>query len=241
MRRVKIHTGNRAKFTLAAVILTLVGAFFLFDLNRYFSLEFLKGQHAALGDLYRSRPLLSAALYFLLYVTLTGLSLPVAAVLTLAGGAIFGLLWGTVLVSFASTIGATLAFLASRYLFHDPVQARFAGRLAAVNAGVARDGAWYLFMLRLVPVFPFFAVNLVMGLTPMRTMVFFLISQAGMLPATAIYVNAGTEIARISAPGDILSPRLIASLVLLGAFPLIAKKTVDLIRRRRNEARPSPP
>ncbi|HVO71122.1 MAG TPA: FAD-dependent oxidoreductase, partial [Aggregatilineaceae bacterium] len=172
-----------------------------------------------------------------LYVAVTGLSLPGAAIMTLAAGAVFGLLWGTLIVSFASSIGATLAFLASRFLFRDVVQSRFGERLRAINAGVQREGAFYLFTLRLVPVFPFFVINLVMGLTPIKTRTFYWVSQAGMLLGTLVYVNAGTELARIHSVKEILSPSLLISFALLGIFPLIAKRIVDWLKARKVYAR----
>ena len=213
-----------------------MAAFFLFDLGRYFNLEYLKQQQAVMDAFYERQPLTTALYYFLLYIVITGLSLPGAAILTLAGGAIFGLLWGTVIVSFASTIGATLAFLFSRYLFRDAIQGRFADKLTAINRGMAEEGAFYLFTLRLVPIFPFFIINLVMGLTPIRALTFFLVSQAGMLAGTIVYVNAGTQIAKIEQLKDIASPGLILSFVLLGIFPLLAKKTVDYLKRRKGSA-----
>jgi pyruvate/2-oxoglutarate dehydrogenase complex dihydrolipoamide dehydrogenase (E3) component/uncharacterized membrane protein YdjX (TVP38/TMEM64 family) len=175
----------------------------------------------------------AALIYFAIYIAVTALSLPGATVMTLAGGAFFGLLWGTVLVSFASTVGATLAFLIARLLFRDAVQNRFGSSLRAVNAGVARDGAFYLFTLRLVPLFPFFVINLLMALTPIRTLVFFLVSQLGMFPATVVYVNAGTHLGKLDSLAGILSPGLVVSFTLLGLFPLIAKKLVDVIKSRR--------
>ena len=153
--------------------------------------------------------------------------------MTLTGGAIFGLVWGTILVSFASSIGATIAFMVSRFLFHNTIQERFSENLKAINDGMEKDGAYYLFTLRLVPVFPYFIINLVMGLTPIRTFTFYFISQLGMLPATIVFVNAGTQIAKIRTAGDILSPELIASFVLLGVFPLLAKKLLALIKIRK--------
>jgi len=158
---------------------------------------------------------------------------PGAAILTLAGGAIFGLLWGTVLVSFASSLGATLAFLTSRFLLRDAIQRRFGDRLKTINEGVAKDGAFYLFTLRVVPLFPFFVVNLLMGLTPISLATFYLVSQAGMLPATIVYVLAGTQIAQITSLRGILSPGLVGAFVLLGLFPLIAKKTMAYLKGRR--------
>lgn len=211
----------------------LILAFFALGLDQYFSLEFLKLQQAKLAAYQAARPLRTAALFFCLYVAVTGLSLPAAAIMTLAAGAMFGLLTGVVIVSFASTTGATLAFLASRFLFRRALEIRYAQRLEAVNAGIDRDGALYLLTLRLIPLFPFFLINLLMGLTRMRVGTFFLVSQAGMLAGTIVYVNAGTQLARIGAPGDIMSPQLLLSFVLLALFPLLARKSVNYIRRRR--------
>ena len=227
---------NKTQITLLVTVAILVAAFFLFDLGRYFNLEYLKQQQAVMDAFYERQPLTTALYYFLLYIVITGLSLPGAAILTLAGGAIFGLLWGTLIVSFASTIGATLAFLFSRYLFRDAIQGRFADKLTAINRGMAEEGAFYLFTLRLVPIFPFFIINLVMGLTPIRALTFFLVSQAGMLAGTIVYVNAGTQIAKIEQLKDIASPGLILSFVLLGIFPLLAKKAVDYLKRRQGSA-----
>ena len=177
------------------------------------------------------------AAYFAAYVAITGLSLPGAAIMTLAGGAVFGLLWGTVVVSFASTLGATIAFVVSRYILRDGIQRRYGDRLEAINAGVERDGGFYLFTMRLVPAFPFFVINLVMGLTPMRTLTFAWVSQVGMLPGTVVYVNAGTQLGRIESLQGILSPALIGSFVLLGIFPLLAKWAVGAVQARRRARR----
>ena len=220
------------RLALLALIAVAIAAFFAFDLHRYFTLEYFRTQQAAIDAYYRSNPLQVAAVYFLVYVAVTGLSLPGAAVMTLAGGAIFGLLWGTVIVSFASTLGATLAFLASRYLLRDWVQERFGDRLKPVNEGFARDGAFYLFALRLVPAIPFVAINLVMGLTPMRTWTYLWVSQLGMLAGTIAYVYAGTQLAEFR-----LSVGLIAAFTILGLFPLAAKKLLDAIKARRVYAR----
>ena len=222
---------NKTQTTLLATLIILVAVFFLLDLGRYFNLEYLKAQQAVMDAFYEQQPLLTVASFFVLYVLITGLSLPGAAILTLAAGAIFGLLWGVVISSFASTIGATLAFLFSRYLFRETIQGRFADKLTAVNKGMAEEGAFYLFTLRLVPIFPYFIINLVMGLTHIKALTFFLVSQAGMLAGTIVYVNAGTQIAKIEQLGDIASPGLILSFVLLGVFPLLAKKTVDYLRK----------
>ncbi|GAB1234473.1 FAD-dependent oxidoreductase [Ferrigenium sp. UT5] len=216
-----------------ALVVALIGAFFAFDLDRYLTLEALKqGQHdfAALNA---QSPWQVAGVFFVLYVVATALSLPGAVILTLAAGALFGLLEGTVLVSFASSIGATLAFLASRFVLRDAVQSRFGDKLKAINDGIARDGALYLFTLRLVPIFPFFLINLLLGLTPMKTRTFYWVSQVGMLAGTLVFVNAGTQLAALQSLSDILSPGLLLSFVLLGVFPMIAKKITTWLQRRR--------
>ena len=214
---------------LAAAIAT----FFLLDLGQHLTLENLKARQADLSALVQEKPVLAIGGFFLLYVIVTALSLPGAAILTLAAGAIFGLLVGTLLVSFASTIGASLAFLSSRYLLRDSVKAKFGNRLDAIDRGIEKDGAFYLFTLRLIPVFPFFLINLAMGLTGMRLLTFYVVSQIGMLAGTIVYVNAGTQLAAIESTSDILSPELIGSFALLGLFPLIAKWIVGAFRRRR--------
>ncbi len=219
-------------------------AFFAFDLGRYFSLDFIKQSQGQLTDAYAAQPLKLSLAYLLIYIAITALSLPGAAIMTLAGGAVFGLLWGTLLVSFASTIGATLAMLVARYILRDSIEARFGRRLAEVNKGIAREGAFYLFTLRLIPAIPFFALNLLMGLTRMKTLTFFWVSQVGMLAGTVAYVYAGTEIAKIDSLRSILSPGLLGAFVVLGLFPLLAKKVVDALKRRKvftrwNAVRPS--
>ncbi|MEW5249595.1 TVP38/TMEM64 family protein [Microbulbifer discodermiae] len=221
------------KIILLTVIVILGVAFFAFDLNQWLTLESLKQGQEQFAAWQSQSPLLVGLLFTLFYILITGLSLPGAAIMTLAAGALFGLLWGTVIVSFASSIGATLAFLVSRYLLHDWVQNRFGERLQAINRGVAQEGAFYLFALRLVPLFPFFVVNILMGLTKIRTWTFYWVSQLGMLIGTIVYVNAGTQLVQIKSVGDILSPGLVASFVLLGLFPLLAKKFLNLIKRFR--------
>ncbi|MBK8120469.1 MAG: FAD-dependent oxidoreductase [Sulfuritalea sp.] len=221
---------TRQRLLLFAALLAAITAFIAFDLGRFLSLEYFKSQQAAIENWRAAQPATAALVFFLGYVAVTGLSLPGAAVLTLAAGAIFGLLWGTVLVSFASSAGATLAFLASRFLLRDWVQQRFGERLRAINLGVGKEGGFYLFTLRLVPVFPFFMINLLMGLTPMRAGTFYWVSQVGMLAGTLVYVNAGTQLAGIDSLRGILSPALIASFALLGVFPLIAKKIVAAVK-----------
>jgi pyruvate/2-oxoglutarate dehydrogenase complex dihydrolipoamide dehydrogenase (E3) component/uncharacterized membrane protein YdjX (TVP38/TMEM64 family) len=225
------------RLLLLIVVAALVAAYFAFDLGQYLSLDYFKSQQAAIESYRASHPWETALVFFLGYVTVTGLSLPGAALMTLVGGAIFGVLSGTVIISFASTIGATLAFIVARFLLRDEVQRRFGDRLGAINAGVAKDGPFYLFTLRLVPIFPFFVVNLVMALTPLRTSTFYWVSQLGMLPATLVYVNAGREIGRIDSLPGILSPGLLLSFVLLGIFPFIARKAVAFVKARRVYAR----
>jgi pyruvate/2-oxoglutarate dehydrogenase complex dihydrolipoamide dehydrogenase (E3) component/uncharacterized membrane protein YdjX (TVP38/TMEM64 family) len=228
---------SKGKWLLLVLIATLVAVFFAFDLKSVFDLAYLKSRQAQIDELYRSSPTIVAGGFFVVYIAVTGLSLPGATIMTLAAGAIFGLLWGTIIVSFASSIGATLAFLASRFLLRDSIQARFGDKLKAINAGIDKDGAFYLFTLRLVPAFPFFVINLVMGLTLIKTRTFYWVSQIGMLAGTLVYVNAGTQIAQIESAAGILSPGLIVSFTLLGLFPLIAKKTVDMVKARKVYAR----
>ncbi|MCM2328436.1 MAG: FAD-dependent oxidoreductase [Lysobacter sp.] len=222
-----------SRLALLVAIAALVAAYFAFDLGRYLSLDYFKSQQAAIDAYFRAHPLESAAIYFAAYVAVTGLSLPGAAIMTLAGGAVFGLLWGTVIVSFASSIGATAAFLASRFLLRDWVQAKFGDKLKPINEGVAREGAFYLFALRLVPAFPFFVVNLVMGLTPIRTATYYWVSQVGMLAGTVVYVYAGTQLARITSLKGILSPGLLGAFVLLGLFPFIARRILASLKARK--------
>ena len=222
-----------ARVLLIVLVLSLVAAFFIFDLGQYLTLEYLKSQRAAFLDYYAQHRLLTIAVYFCIYVLVTALSLPGATVMTLAGGAIFGLATGFVVISFASTIGATLAFLASRFVLRDYVQTRFHDKLAAINAGIEKEGDFYLFTLRLIPLFPFFVINLVMGLTSMKTWRFYLVSQIGMLPGTLVYVNAGSQLGALESLSGILSPGLILSFALLGIFPLLAKKGVEAMKARK--------
>ena len=225
------------KLLVLVALAAFVGLYVALDLGRFFSLDELKRQQAAIEAYRQTSPWLAAAIFFVVYVAVTALSLPGAAIMTLAGGAVFGLFWGTLLVSFASSLGATLAFLAARFLARDWVKARFGSRLAAIDRGVERDGGFYLFTLRLVPAFPFFMINLVMGLTPMRAWTFYWVSQVGMLAGTIVYVNAGTQLAAIDSLRGILSPALIGSFALLGIFPLIAKKIVDGVKAKKVYAR----
>ena len=210
-----------------------VGLFFFYDLNQLLTLDGLKGSMAQFDQYKAQSPLLVIGGFFLLYILVTALSLPGAAILTLAAGALFGLAQGLLVASFASSIGATLAFLVSRYLLRDTIKKRFPERLAAIDTGVEKEGAFYLFTLRLVPVFPFFLINLLMGLTAIKSWTFYWVSQIGMLAGTFVFVNAGTQLAQINSLSGILSLDLILSFALLGVFPLIAKTLINAIKKRR--------
>src|SRR3989338_2036130 len=216
---------NIRKILLLLVVLLGIVAFFAFGLDRYFSLAFLKESQASLAALREQQPLQLALGYFLVYIAVTALSLPGATIVTLAGGAIFGLGWGLLIVSFASSIGATLAFLTARFLLRDSVQARFGQRLAEMDKGIQKDGAFSLFTLRLIPVVPFFVINLLMGLTQMKAWTFYWVSQLGMLAGTAVYVNAGTQLGQLDS--------LLGIFVLLGLFPLIARKVIEAVQKRK--------
>ena len=221
------------KAVLALVLIGAIAAYFIFDLGQYLSLENFKASQADIVAAKDANPALYIAGFFLLYVAVTGLSIPGAAIMTLVAGALFGVVVGTLIVSFASTMGATLAFLSSRYVLRDWVQGKFGERLRAVDDGLEKDGAFYLFTLRLIPVFPFFVINLLMGLTRIKTGTFFWVSQIGMLPATIVFVNAGTQISRIESTAGLLSPTLIASFVALALFPWAAKAIVAVVKRSR--------
>ena len=229
----------RKRLWLGLGVLAAVALFFALDLQRFLSLAAVQGSLGSLREAYAEHGPLMVGGYFLCYVLMAALSLPGATVMGLAGGAVFGFWVGTLAVSFASTIGATLAFLMSRYLLRDAVQSRFGDRLAAVNEGVAREGAWYLFTLRLIPVFPFFVINLVMGLTPMPARTFYWVSQLGMLGGTMVYVNAGRELGRLESLSGILSPSMLLAFALLGLFPLAVKKVVVRVRAQK-KGRPAP-
>lgn len=222
---------------LVAVIAAAIALFFALGADRYFNLEYLSQERERFDAYYAANPFRTIFAYFLIYVLVTGLSLPGAAVLTLAGGALLGFWTGLVVVSFASTIGATLAFLASRFLFREWVEKRFGNALAPINGGIEREGGFYLFTLRLVPLFPFFMINLAMGLTRLRVWTFYWVSQVGMLAGTAVYVNAGTQLGQLESMSGILSPGLLFSFVLLGVFPLIAKRALEMVKSRRALAR----
>jgi uncharacterized membrane protein YdjX (TVP38/TMEM64 family) len=221
------------KAILVLVLLGAIVAYFVFDLGQILSLENFKASQADIVAAKDANPVLYISGFFLLYVAVTGLSIPGAAIMTLIAGALFGVLIGTIIVSFASTMGATLAFLSARFVLRDWVQGKFGERLRAIDEGLEKDGAFYLFTLRLIPVFPFFVINLLMGLTRIKTRTFFWVSQLGMLPATIVFVNAGTQISRIESTAGLLSPTLIASFVALALFPWAAKAIVALVTRSR--------
>jgi uncharacterized membrane protein YdjX (TVP38/TMEM64 family) len=225
---------NKTKILLVLIIAAVVASYLFFDLGRYLTLDFIQSQ---LGEIQRFRDEnfgLTALIYFAAYVAITALSIPGAVIVTLLGGAIFGVLWGTLIVSFASSIGATLAFLVARLLLRDWVQLKFGNYLGSINRGVEKDGNFYLFSIRMVPLFPFFMVNLLMGLTPISVGSFYIVSQVGMLVGTAVYVNAGSELAQITSLSGLVSPSVIFSFVLLGLFPLAAKFIVGLIQRKKS-------
>ena len=224
---------DRKRVLLVTAIAIAIVAFFYFDVQEFFSLEYVKSQQAAGATYYAANRWQTIAIYVAVYVSVAALSLPGAAILTLGAGVLFGLPAGTIIASFASSIGATLAMLAARFVLRDSVQSRFGDRLKAINQGVEKDGAFYLFALRLVPVFPFFAINLVMGLTKIPARTFYWVSQVGMLAGTIVYVNLGTQLARIDSLAFVLKPGLLLSFVLLGLFPLIAKKVVLAVKARR--------
>ena len=228
-----MNAGMIKRILIVGVIAGLIASYFVFDLGQYFSLEYLKESRERFQGLYAEHTFLVIGVYFLIYVTATALALPAATVITLAGGAMFGLLVGTVVVSFASTIGAAVAFVISRYLLRDWVQSRFGDKLSKVNKGVEEDAAFYLFTLRLVPIFPFFMINTVVALTPIRFWTYYWVSQVGMFPATIVYVNAGKELGQIDSLSGLLSPSLIISFTILGIFPLVVKKVLGWYQSRR--------
>ena len=224
---------KKTKLIVLILVVAAIAAFFIFDLGKYFSLEYFKSQQAAIEAYYQANATKTGVIFFLIYIAVTALSLPGAAIMTLVAGAIFGLLWGVVIVSFASSIGATAAFLVARFLLRDSIQAKFGDKLKAFNAGVEKEGGFYLFTLRLVPAFPFFMINVVMGLTSMKAWTFFWVSQLGMFLGTIVFVNAGTELAKITSLKGILSPGVLGAFVLLGIFPIIAKKIIDSLKARK--------
>ena len=224
---------DKKKLLIITALILVIGAWFSFDLGQYFTLEQAKHLQVSLQGSIDQQPLLSSVIFFSIYIVATALSLPGAAILTLLGAALFGFWWSLLLVSFASSIGATLAFLISRTILRDWVQRKFGDRLAPINEGIKKDGALYLFTLRLIPVFPFFLVNLLMGLTPLKTRTYYLVSQIGMLAGTVVYLNAGTQLASIESLSGIVSAPVLISFALLGIFPMIAKYIINVVNRRR--------
>lgn len=223
---------RKQQWIMLGVIAALIAAFFVFDLHQILTLENFQRHRNTVVDFYQQNTLVTILLFAACYVAVTGLSLPGAGIMTIVAGAIFDLLVGVVIVSFASTIGASIAFLLARHLFRDIVQRKFTNALQPINQGIEREGAFYLFALRLVPAFPFFAINVAMALTPIRLWTFYWVSQIGMLAGTFVYVNAGQQVGQLDSLSGILSPMLIGSFVLLGIFPLVAKKTLELVKKK---------
>lgn len=221
------------KAGLLLVFIAIVIAFVTLDVQQYATLDYLKTQQASMLNYYQQHALLVLVVFALAYVLVTAFSLPVATAMTLLGGALFGFSTGLVVISFASSVGATLAFLMARFLLKDSLQKKYGQHLTKVNEGFAREGAFYLFALRLVPAVPFFVVNALMGLLPIKTRTFYWVSQLGMLPATAVYVYAGTELGKISSLSHIVSPSLLAALALLGLLPIAAKKALGFLRSQK--------
>ena len=226
---------RKKKIVILVVVVSLIAAFKVLDLGRYLTLSFLKESLDKCKDFYEKHTVLVIAEYFAIYVLTTSLSLPGASPLSIVGGALFGFWVTTLVVSFASTIGATLACFVSRFLLRDWVQSKFSDKIAKVNEGIEREGAFYLFTLRLIPLFPFWIINLVMGLTKMPLLKFYWVSQIGMLPGTMVYVNAGKELAKIESVKGIFSPSLIISFALIGIFPIAVKKLVSFYRKRKEK------
>ena len=224
----------KQKLVVIFLLIAVIAAAFIFDVGDYLTLDYLKQQRDIFQLWYAESPLLVLSAYFMIYFLSAVFSIPGAAVLTMGSGALFGLFVGTVLASFASSLGALLAFWIVRFLAREAVQNRFAKQLASVNAGVEQDGAFYLVGIRLVPVFPFFLINILMALTPIRSWTFYWVSQLGMLAGTAVYVNAGTRLGEIESLSGILDPQLIGAFVLLALFPLIARKVIQYLRKRKS-------
>ncbi|BCK03382.1 TVP38/TMEM64 family protein [Vibrio cholerae] len=224
------------KKLIIAIVLIAIAALLVTQFSQYLTLDVAKAKQAELANYIDAHLLQAALIYFVVYVLLTAFSIPGATVVTLLGAALFGFWLSLLLASFASTIGATLAFLSSRFLLRDWVQAKFADKLQTINQGIERDGAFYLLSLRLIPIFPFFLINLVMGLTPISTWRYYWVSQLGMLPGTAVYLNAGTQLAEISSLGEIVSLPVLASFVLLGVFPIVVKWLMDKVQQRATQS-----
>jgi len=227
------------RLSIVAVIIVVIILFKVLGLGQYLTLDYLKASQDKFSQLYAANRLTVIAIYMVIYIVVTALSLPGAAVMTLAGGAMFGFWIGFIVVSFASTIGATIACFVARFLLRDWVHNRFGDKLSSINKGIEKEGAFYLFSLRLVPIFPFFVINLAMGLTSIKLMTFYWISQIGMLPGTMVYVNAGKELGQIESLSGILSPGLILSFVILGLFPITVKKFLNLYKKKTGKLLPN--
>ena len=220
------------KIAVVAVIIVAIAIFKILDLGQYLTLSHIKASQAKFAALYADHQVAVITVYMLIYILVTALSLPGAAVMTLAGGGLFGFVVGTIVVSFASTIGATLACFVSRFLLRDWVQKKFGDKLKTINEGIEKEGTFYLFTLRLIPVFPFFVINLAMGLSSIPLFAFYWVSQVGMLPGTMVYINAGKELAKIESLSGIMSPSLILSFALLGIFPITVKKLMAFYKSK---------
>lgn len=220
------------KVGLLAIGAVVVFLFVFFDLQRFLTLEYITESQKRFAELYSAKPLTVIGLFSLLYIAVAALSLPGAVILTVASGAFFGVAVGTIIVSFSSTIGATLACFVARFVLRDWVNTKIGDKLTPIHEGIEREGGFYLFTMRLIPIFPFFLINLAMGLTKMKFRTFFWVSQLGMLPGTIVFVNAGKELGKIDSLAGILSPTLLISFGILGLFPIIAKKLVDVIKAK---------
>lgn len=222
------------KIFIIALLALALTAFFIFDLGQYFTLDYIKSQQASFNTYYSDHPVVTIFTFMAVYIVVVALSLPGAAIMTLLAGALFGLVTGTIVVSFASSIGATLAMVVSRYLLKDWVQDRFKEKLQVINKGMEKDGLFYLFTLRLVPLVPFFVINIVMGLMPIKVFSFYWVSQIGMLAGTIVYIFAGTQLGQIETLKDIVSVDLLMAFILIGLFPLLARKSLEIIKRKKD-------
>lgn len=225
--------GSGKKIAIIAGIIGLIALFWIFDLDQYLSLDYLQSSRESLLTLYAENKAMMIGAYFIIYVLVAALSLPGAGVMTIAGGAVFGLVTGTIVVSFASSIGATLACLVSRFLLQGWVQSRYSDKLASINEGIEKEGAFYLFTMRLIPAFPFFLINLALGLSKLPVRTFYWVSQLGMLPGTIVFVNAGKELGKLDSLAGILSPSLLFSFALLGILPLALKKLLGFYQQKK--------
>ncbi len=233
--KVKFLDKKLFKIIVLIVLITFISFFFALDFNQYADLTFIKDKQLIIEDFYEKKPITALMIFAFSYFLVTALSLPAAVVLTLLGGALFGFSIALVMISFVSTLGATIAFLIARFLARDYVQLYFKKQLLSINNGFENEGAFYLFALRLVPIFPFFVINFVMSLLPIKTWTFYWISQLGMLPGTAVFVYAGTQLAQINEISDITSPSLLFAFTLLGLFPLVTKKFLKYIRKDKDD------